>query len=101
MGPGHDSANASATLRATSFSLRSVIDGESLRRVEFEILFFRFVEKCADTASRDQYVMELYLRHQLTPKIRITPGFQLIVDPSLNRDDDVIGIFEFRVRVVF
>ncbi len=55
----------------------------------------------ADTASRDQYVMELYLRHQLTPKIKITPGFQLILDPSFNRDDDVIGIFEFRVRVVF
>jgi carbohydrate-selective porin OprB len=54
----------------------------------------------ADTAARDQYLMELYLRHQLTPKIKITPGFQLILDPSFNRDDDVIGIFELRVRVV-
>jgi len=54
-----------------------------------------------DTALRDQYVMELYLRHRFTPKVQLTPGFQLIFDPSLNRDDDVIAIFEFRVRVVF
>ena len=29
MVPGHDSANTSASLRATSFSLRSAIDGET------------------------------------------------------------------------
>ena len=57
--------------------------------------------QAGDTASRDQYVMEGYLRHQFTPKVQFTPGFQVIFDPSLNPDDDVIGIFEFRVRVVF
>lgn len=55
----------------------------------------------SDTPSRDQYVVELYYRHQFTPKIQLTPGFQVIFDPSLNPDEDVIGIFEFRVRVVF
>ena len=49
----------------------------------------------------DQYVMEGYLRHRFTPKVQFTPGFQVIFDPSLNPDDDVIGVFEFRVRVVF
>jgi carbohydrate-selective porin OprB len=57
--------------------------------------------EASDTASRDQYVMELYYRHQFTPKVQLTPGFQVIVDPPLNPDDDVIGVFEFRVRVVF
>jgi carbohydrate-selective porin OprB len=54
-----------------------------------------------DTALRDQYVAELVYRHQFTPKIQLTPGIQVIVDPSSNRDDDIIGVFEFRVRVVF
>jgi hypothetical protein len=54
-----------------------------------------------ETELRDQYVMELYLQHRLTPKIQFTPGLQLIFDPSFNRDDDIIAIFEFRVRIVF
>lgn len=54
-----------------------------------------------DSSFRDQYVTELFYRFQVSSKIQITPGFQVIFDPSKNLDDDVIGIFEFRVRVVF
>ncbi|MCZ6836652.1 MAG: carbohydrate porin [Planctomycetota bacterium] len=54
-----------------------------------------------DSSFRDQYVAELFYRYQLTPKIQLTPGFQMIFDPSKNPDDDFIGVFEFRVRVVF
>ena len=54
-----------------------------------------------DSSFRDQYVTELFYRFQVSSKIQITPGFQVIFDPSKNIDDDMIGIFGFRVRMVF
>ena len=54
-----------------------------------------------DDRLRDQYVAEAFYRLQLTPKIQVTPGYQIIFDPSKNPDQDVVGVFEFRVRVVF
>ncbi len=54
-----------------------------------------------DRALRDQYVAEAFYRIQVTPNIRLTPGFQLIVNPSENPNDDLIGVFEVRLRLAF
>ncbi len=54
-----------------------------------------------DRALRDQYVTEAFYRVQLTPNIQLTPGFQVIVNPSENPDDDLIGVFEVRFRLAF
>ena len=50
---------------------------------------------------RDQWGIEAYYRVQLTPVIQLTPGFQVIVDPALNPNDDVIGIFQLRFGLIF
>ena len=50
---------------------------------------------------RDQWGLEVFYRFQLTPVIEVTPGVQLIVDPSFNPDEDVVGVFELRIGLVF
>ncbi|MHC5112918.1 MAG: carbohydrate porin, partial [Planctomycetota bacterium] len=54
-----------------------------------------------DRSRRDQYVTEMFYRIQVTPKIQLTPGYQVHFDPTLNPDTDLVGIFQFRVRIVF
>jgi porin len=55
----------------------------------------------SDRSLRDQYVTEIFYRLQVTPNIQVTPGYQVIFDPSQNPDQDVVGVFQLRVRVVF
>jgi porin len=47
----------------------------------------------------DQWTGELFYRLNLTRELALTPSFQLLVDPALNPDDDVIGVFGLRGRV--
>ena len=53
------------------------------------------------TSSDDQYVAELFYRLQLAQNLAITPSVQLVVDPALNPDEDVVGVFGLRARVTF
>jgi porin len=46
-----------------------------------------------------QGVFELFYRLQVTPLFQITPDVQLIIQPSLNPDQDVIAVFGIRGRV--
>jgi carbohydrate-selective porin OprB len=50
---------------------------------------------------RDQYLFETFYRIQLNPRIQLTPGYQVIFDPSRNPDQDVVGVFELRLRITF
>ncbi len=49
--------------------------------------------------GRSQKVFEVFYRLQLTGTIRVTPGYQLILDPSNFRRKDAVGILGLRVRV--
>jgi porin len=49
----------------------------------------------------DQYTAELFYRLKLSNIITITPDVQLLVDPALNPDEDVIAIFGIRARLSF
>ena len=49
----------------------------------------------------DQYTAELFYRLQLAQNLAITPDVQLIINPALNPDEDVIGVFGLRARVTF
>jgi hypothetical protein len=51
--------------------------------------------------ARDQYGFDLYWRIQLTPNTSITPGLQVIYNPSFNLSQDVITIGQFKFRVSF
>lgn len=49
----------------------------------------------------DQYTAELFYRLQLAQNLAITPDVQLIINPALNPDEDVIGVYSLRARVTF
>jgi porin len=51
--------------------------------------------------DRAQWTGELFYRRELIPEFRITPHVQVIVNPSRNRSDDVIGILGIRGRFTF
>jgi porin len=51
-----------------------------------------------DAALRDQYSLELFYRLQVTQRFAMTPDVQIIFDPSLNPNHDVIGVFGIRGR---
>ena len=49
--------------------------------------------------ARDQYGYEIYWRMQLTPNMSLTPGVQVIYDPSFNLAEDVIVIPQIKFRI--
>lgn len=58
-------------------------------------------EKTFGPDLRDQYTVELYYRMQVLKHLAITPDIQVLVNPSLNPEEDVIGIFGVRARLAF
>jgi len=49
---------------------------------------------------RGQGVLELFYRYQATSFLQVTPDAQLLINPSYNAQDDLIGVFSIRARVV-
>lgn len=54
-----------------------------------------------DRSLRNQTVAELFYRMQISDYLQVTPDIQIIREPSRNRDNDTIGVFGLRVRLVF
>lgn len=48
---------------------------------------------------KDQYTMELYYRLHLIKIITLTPDIQLIINPALNPDKNLIAVFGLRGRI--
>jgi porin len=55
----------------------------------------------ADGNLRDQFTSEAFYRFQLTQFLAVTPDMQLIVDPALNPNVDVLAFFGIRLRAAF
>jgi porin len=53
------------------------------------------------SGQRDQYGVEGYWRLQVTPNVSLTPGVQVVFDPSFNSGEDVIVIPGIKFRAVF
>jgi porin len=49
----------------------------------------------------NQLMSEVFYRVQLTKNFQITPNLQIVGDPALNTDRDVIALFGLRARVTF
>ena len=47
----------------------------------------------------DQYTVEMFYRWRPFRVFTITPDIQLLVDPALNPDEDVIVVFGARARL--
>lgn len=54
-----------------------------------------------DHNLRNQFATEIFYRLQVSPDNELTFGYQLIVNPSLDTADSVVGVFEVRWRVTF
>ncbi|MBX3362392.1 MAG: hypothetical protein KF912_11020 [Phycisphaeraceae bacterium] len=51
--------------------------------------------------KRDEKVVEVFQRFQVTESAQITVGVEVIFDPSNAPDDDVVGVFSARLRLSF
>jgi hypothetical protein len=51
--------------------------------------------------GREEKVLEVFHRMQLTGRSQLTLGAQLIIDPSNDEDRDAVGVFSVRFRVNF
>jgi len=49
----------------------------------------------------DQYTVEIFYRFQVLKILTITPDVQVVFNPALNPDKDVIAIFGLRARISF
>ena len=49
----------------------------------------------------DQYTAEVYYRLQLLKVLILTPSVQVVVDPALNPDKDLITVWGLRARLAF
>jgi carbohydrate-selective porin OprB len=58
------------------------------------------IEEIFDVQVRDQYGVEAYWRILFTPHIWLTPGIQLVLDPALNFETDVVAIPQVKFRIV-
>jgi hypothetical protein len=55
----------------------------------------------AESGLRDQYAAEVFYRLQVSPDNQLTLGYQLIVNPTFDLGNDLVGVFECRWRVNF
>lgn len=90
-------ADGDAALMQTTFST-----GVGLRRTNNDVAGIGIsFGKPADGTLRDQFTSEVFYRFQLTQYLAITPDVQLIADPALNPDEDVLALFGIRLRAAF
>ncbi|MCB9911390.1 MAG: carbohydrate porin [Verrucomicrobiales bacterium] len=52
-----------------------------------------------DSGLRDEYTLEMMYRVQLLQRLSLTPDIQVLVNPALNPDQDVIAVFGLRARL--
>ena len=55
--------------------------------------------KPSDHDLDDQFATEVFYRLQVSPDNQFTVGYQVIFEPALQPDDDVVGVFEVRWRI--
>lgn len=51
--------------------------------------------------GRDEKVLEVFHRFQVSAHVQFSAGVQAIFDPTNAPQDDVIGVFTFRLRIAF
>lgn len=90
-------SDGDAALMQTTFST-----GLGLRRDNNDVAGIGIsFGKPADGSLRDQFTSEAFYRFQLTQFLAVTPDVQLIADPALNPNEDVLALFGIRLRAAF
>ena len=49
----------------------------------------------------DQYTIESYYRMQVTKRLQVTPDIQLLFNPALNPEQDLVWVLGLRARLSF
>ena len=90
-------SDGDAALMQTTFST-----GLGIRRENNDVagIGVSFGKPAAGTL-RDQFTSEAFYRFQLTQFLAITPDVQLIGDPALNPNEDILALFGIRIRAAF
>jgi len=52
-----------------------------------------------DQLLRNQTTLETFLKVKITQNIAVTPSFQLLINPALNPQEDIIGVAGLRLRL--
>jgi porin len=90
-------SDGDAALMQTNFST-----GLGLRRDNYDVAGVGLSwGTLADGSLRDQFTSEFFYRFQLTQFLAVTPDIQVIVDPALNPNVDVLAFFGIRLRAAF
>ncbi len=90
-------SDGDASLMSTTFST-----GLGLKRKNKDVAGIGFSwGKPASGTVQNQFTSEAFYRFQLTQFFAVTPDVQLIVDPALNPNVDVLALFGVRVRLAF
>lgn len=55
--------------------------------------------KPKDNQLSGQFMLETYYRLQLSQNVQITPDIEMIVNPTYNSQNNVIGVFSLRMRM--
>jgi hypothetical protein len=63
------------------------------------LLYMNPIDEIFANPVRNQYGFETYWKISFTNNIWITPGVHLVLDPSLNLEDDFITIPQIKLRV--
>ena len=48
-----------------------------------------------------EFSSELFYRFELTKVLAVTPDIQVVVDPALNPQEDMLALFGMRLRAAF
>ncbi|MBU4271124.1 MAG: carbohydrate porin [Planctomycetes bacterium] len=87
-------SDGDASLMQTTFST-----GLGLERKNNDVAAIGFSwGKPAAGTLRDQFTSEVFYRFQLTQFLAVTPDAQLIANPALNPNVDVVAFFGVRLR---
>jgi porin len=90
-------ADGDAALMQTTFST-----GLGCQRKNRDVAGIGFSwGKPATGSSGTQFTSEAFYRIQLTQFLAVTPDVQLIVDPALNPNEDILAFFGIRLRATF
>ena len=55
----------------------------------------------SESGDRSEQVIELFYRCQLTDHLAVSPGVQVVLDPTDHADEDVLAIFNLRLNASF
>ena len=95
-------SNGKASLMEADFSVGVARAFNTVHRAARDVLGLGYNwARPSNSALRDQFTWELFYRFQLVQNIAFTASTQLVLDPSLNPEEDDVWLGGLKLRVTF